>query len=164
MIVKINSSKRSLLQASHSNLSSTPSTKVNIKLFCLSLIRIHWKSIKKNELIYAKSATKNNDILLDPNHTHFILVDDGSEGQFGKEIEFRAHFEAELRKGRSLKYYEEKINKKKQSHENSEKETSEDEYYVNDDIEYHKKNSIPMVLIVVQGGPNTLLTSNFHYW
>ena len=31
---------------------------------------------------------------LDPNHSHFILVDDGSENQFGKEIELRAQFEA----------------------------------------------------------------------
>ena len=29
---------------------------------------------------------------------------------------------------------------------------------MDDDLEYHKKTSIPMVLIVVQGGPNTLLT------
>ena len=33
---------------------------------------------------------------LDPNHTHFILVDGGSEGQFGKEIQFRAEFEKYL--------------------------------------------------------------------
>ncbi len=39
-----------------------------------------------------KSQTKNTDVLLDPNHTHFILVDDGSEGQFGKEIEFRGKY------------------------------------------------------------------------
>ena len=30
---------------------------------------------------------------LDPNHSHFILVDNGTEGQFGKEIAFRAAFE-----------------------------------------------------------------------
>ena len=28
-----------------------------------------------------------------PNHSHFILVDDGSEGEFGKEIEFRTKLE-----------------------------------------------------------------------
>ena len=60
-----------------------------------------------------KEQPKNTDVILDPNHTHFILVDDGSEGQFGKEIEFRAHLEAELRKGRPLKYYEAQRNKKK---------------------------------------------------
>ncbi|KAI8729644.1 transient receptor potential cation channel subfamily M member 2 [Biomphalaria glabrata] len=30
---------------------------------------------------------------LDPNHTHFLLVDDGSEGMFGREIPFRSRFE-----------------------------------------------------------------------
>ncbi|XP_074649507.1 transient receptor potential cation channel subfamily M member-like 2 isoform X2 [Tubulanus polymorphus] len=30
---------------------------------------------------------------LDHNHTHFILVDDGTEKQYGREIEFRAAFE-----------------------------------------------------------------------
>lgn len=47
-------------------------------------------------------------MFLEPNHSHFILVDDGSESQFGKEIEFRAHLENELRKGESLKYYRQK--------------------------------------------------------
>ena len=61
-------------------------------------------------------------MLLDPNHNYFILVDDGSEGEFGKEINFRAALEAELRK------------------------------------EKNGQVTIPMVLIVVQGGPNTLLT------
>jgi transient receptor potential cation channel subfamily M protein 2 len=31
---------------------------------------------------------------LDPNHTHFILVDNGSEGIYGVEIEFRARLES----------------------------------------------------------------------
>lgn len=52
------------------------------------------------------SVASNTDTFLDPNHTHFILVDDGSENQFGKEIEFRASLENELRKGHSLKYYQ----------------------------------------------------------
>ena len=30
---------------------------------------------------------------LDPNHSHFIFVDDGSEGQFGREIDFRSKLE-----------------------------------------------------------------------
>ncbi len=37
-----------------------------------------------------------NDVLLDPNHNNFILVDDGSEGKYGVEIDFRANFEKEL--------------------------------------------------------------------
>ena len=30
---------------------------------------------------------------LDPNHTHFILVDNGTQGKFATEIDFRAEFE-----------------------------------------------------------------------
>ncbi len=91
----------------------------------------------------APSININSDIFLDPNHTHFILVDDGSEGLFGKEIKFRAKFENELRKGKSLKYYE---NKRTQRFPTSNLEFQE------------KKEIVPMILIVVNGGPNTLLT------
>lgn len=38
-----------------------------------------------------KSASKT--AILDPHHTHFILVDDGKQGVYGGEIEFRAAFE-----------------------------------------------------------------------
>jgi hypothetical protein len=37
---------------------------------------------------------------LDARHSHLILVDDGSAGQFGREIEFRGHFEAHVRQPR----------------------------------------------------------------
>jgi hypothetical protein len=30
------------------------------------------------------------NVSLDPNHNHFLLVDDGSNGNFGTEITFRA--------------------------------------------------------------------------
>lgn len=53
-----------------------------------------------------QSVVASTDTFLDPNHTHFILVDDGSENQFGKEIEFRANLENELRKGRTLRHYQ----------------------------------------------------------
>jgi hypothetical protein len=86
----------------------------------------------------------NNDIFLDPNHTHFILVDDGSEGLFGKEIKFRAKFENELRKGKSLKFYENMRTHKFFSSQGQDFQ--------------EKKEIIPMILIVVNGGPNTLLT------
>ena len=33
---------------------------------------------------------------LDPNHTHFILVDDGSVGEFGKEQVLRGKLEKKL--------------------------------------------------------------------
>ena len=53
------------------------------------------------------------DPMLNPNHSHFILVDDGSEGQFGREIEFRSKLEAELRKGKPMRYYQDKEKKMK---------------------------------------------------
>ena len=33
---------------------------------------------------------------IDMNHSHYIFVDDGKEGRFGGEIEFRANFERSL--------------------------------------------------------------------
>jgi len=36
---------------------------------------------------------ETNTVSLDPNHTHFILVDDGTERQFGGEIDFRSMLE-----------------------------------------------------------------------
>lgn len=49
-----------------------------------------------------KDDDSNNaitDISLDPHHTHFILVDDGSVREFGREIEFRAKLENLIRAG-----------------------------------------------------------------
>ncbi len=103
--------------------------------------------------------SNNTDVLLDPNHTHFIFVDDGSEGQFGKEIEFRAHLEAELRKGRSLKYYENRKTLKKRHILSASNGMHSDEDDENDD-ENISNETVPMILIVVQGGPNTLITGN----
>lgn len=70
-------------------------------------------------------------MFLSPNHNYFILVDDGSQHEFGKEIEFRAHLESELRKGRSLKYYRNRQN--------------------NIDDSNMKNSEIPVVLIVLNG-------------
>ena len=82
----------------------------------------------------------SNDILLDPNHTHFIFVDDGSEGQYGKEIEFRSKLEDELRYGKDLNQIE--LNKDQNMEKLNQKENIE--------------IKIPMVLIVVQGDSKTL--------
>lgn len=73
-------------------------------------------------------ATYENDELqerrahLDPNHTHFLLVDDGTEGKFGIEIEFRSALERFI-----------------------------------SDIE-SDGIKIPVVLVVVEGGPGTIKT------
>jgi len=36
--------------------------------------------------------------LLDPNHTHFFLVDDGTEHMYGRVTEFRAALEEKISK------------------------------------------------------------------
>ena len=117
--------------------------------------------------IFDKNQTKNViEAELDPNHTHFILVDDGSNGIYGKEIEFRAKFENELRKGKSTIHYKNsRFNRRKRiASEGSHSDNFIDNQYDDDRDEYEteklksglKKDFIPMVLIVVQGGPNTL--------
>lgn len=55
---------------------------------------------------------------LEPNHSHFILVDDSKYGEFGGEINFRAELESEISKAKKC----------------------------------------PIVLVVVEGGPNTVST------
>ena len=129
----------------------------------------------KEPLFYAQqqeSDLKNPPVYLDPNHTHFILVDDGSDDQFGKEIEFRAHLEAELRQGKSLKYYEKKRNQRKKilsrstsfgtgisgAVVNQNVVTHSDDENDEPDEDNNRNETVPMILIVVQGGPNTLLT------
>ena len=68
-------------------------------------------------------------VAIDPNHSHFVFVDDGKEGEsaFGCEIDLRAEFETCICT------------------------TS----FGNDD-EGHPLPTPPMVLLVVGGGPNTL--------
>jgi len=38
----------------------------------------------------------SNETFLNPNHSHFILVDDGSRHKFGGEIKFRASLQKEI--------------------------------------------------------------------
>jgi len=102
--------------------------------------------------------------MLDPNHNNFILVDDGLEAEtkkFGKEINFRASLEAELHKpGSYSKECEASNNHEKKlvdaSQEDS-KPTTSTETAKSKEIE-EQETEVPMVLIVVQGGPNTLKT------
>ncbi|XP_076450410.1 transient receptor potential cation channel subfamily M member-like 2 [Babylonia areolata] len=65
---------------------------------------------------------------LDHNHTHFLLVDDGSEGKFGTEIKFRSKLES---------YISQKV------------ETG---------VTETQSVNVPSVLIVVEGGINTMKT------
>jgi hypothetical protein len=45
----------------------------------------------------SKAAASAAPVALDPNHSFFILVDDGTENKFGGEIEFRSNFETMVR-------------------------------------------------------------------
>ena len=42
---------------------------------------------------YKRKAQESETVHLNPYHTHFLLIDDGSTNQFGKEIEWRSRFE-----------------------------------------------------------------------
>ncbi|XP_035700323.1 transient receptor potential cation channel subfamily M member-like 2 [Branchiostoma floridae] len=68
---------------------------------------------------------------LDPNHSHFILVDDGTNEQFGKEIKLRAELE---------------------------KRISEHKTRACTHAPGSSSVSIPVVLLALQGGPGTLET------
>jgi hypothetical protein len=114
------------------------------------------------------------DPMLNANHSHFILVDDGSEGQFAKEIEFRSELEAELRKGRPMKYYKDKekkirIHKKKnflgpnrlnmpENHFSSQPNEVQTRSLKSENEQKNEIENVPMVLICVQGGLNSLET------
>jgi hypothetical protein len=66
---------------------------------------------------------------LNPYHTHFLLYDDQSKYELGREILFRANLEYESSKGKTLRDYQNNIK---------------------------ESEAIPMVLMVVKGGINTL--------
>ncbi len=81
-------------------------------------------------------SENSKDYVLNPNHTHFLLVDDGSIGKNGVEIELRAKLENTLKDGipRNL----------------------ENEYEESADNSFIEK--ITTILIVVNGGENTFVT------
>eukprot|EP00057_Strongylocentrotus_purpuratus_P010202 XP_011664676.1 PREDICTED: transient receptor potential cation channel subfamily M member 2 isoform X5 [Strongylocentrotus purpuratus] len=81
---------------------------------------------------YNMDAKKSNtmNVPLDPNHTHFILVDKGRVDQFGEEITLRGKLEKAI------------------SEEQIQKSSGKS-----------APVSIPIVCVVVQGGPNTIQTA-----
>ena len=50
---------------------------------------------QKNKLRQEKAKT-DADPFLEPHHTHFLLVDNGTNGQFHTEIQLRANLEAHI--------------------------------------------------------------------
>ena len=58
--------------------------------------------------------------LLDSNHSHFILVDNGTEGEYGVEIGLRSRFEEAVmtyktdpRSAAGMSIFQQNVNKKK---------------------------------------------------
>lgn len=112
---------------------------------------------------------EEKQVLLDPNHTHFILVDDGSTGSYGVEISFRVELEKELSKGLSISHYENKMKfgERKSAMrlasvveqgeiseaEPSEKKKLEWSNSVTQDTDESNEKVIPIIMIVVQGKP-----------
>ncbi|KAK7469456.1 hypothetical protein BaRGS_00036522, partial [Batillaria attramentaria] len=78
------------------------------------------------------------ETLLDDNHTHFILVDNGTENKFGTEIDFRTNLEKKISQMIIASDEQEK----------DERPTS----YVPPSVK------VPVALLVLEGGPNTLVT------
>ena len=79
------------------------------KYFRYAKVETDSPAARSHGTLRSAPAVKSRDVLLDPNHNNFILVDDGSIGVFGKEIEFRAHLEAELRKGKTCEHYRQRF-------------------------------------------------------
>lgn len=45
-----------------------------------------------------EQVPKSSGVLLDSNHSHFLLVDNGTEGKYGVEIDLRSRFEEAVMK------------------------------------------------------------------
>ncbi|XP_075245141.1 transient receptor potential cation channel subfamily M member-like 2 isoform X2 [Convolutriloba macropyga] len=78
---------------------------------------------------------------LDPHHTHFVLVDDGSVGQFGKEMKLRGVFEAEICKNEAYNNIMEKGDLQ------------------GAEVDEAEVKKVPIVCVMVEGGPGTLNTA-----
>jgi len=97
------------------------------------------------EKVYALTPVPNK-VLLDPNHNNFILVDQKLGAVFGQEIDFRLNLECNL-SNQELLSNQEALSGQEATNEQVEKVLK-------------LKEKIPLVLIVVNGGTNTLLTVN----
>ncbi|CAF5003002.1 unnamed protein product [Rotaria sp. Silwood1] len=103
--------------------------------------------IRGSSVSYTKprSNTKG-EAPLEPNHTKFIFVDDGSNNKYGREIAFRAKLEHAISGG----FFSSKTTTNSSSQNASLCATQS----------FRSENSepVPVVLLVVEGGPNTVRT------
>ncbi|CAF1459500.1 unnamed protein product, partial [Rotaria sordida] len=96
-------------------------------------------------VIYVKSKTgQNNEISLEPNHTQFILIDDGTTHQYGGEIEFRIRLEKAF-SGESF-ILQNKQQNSSDINQNDNKSISS----------YSQSDNIPVVLLVIDGELETI--------
>jgi len=83
------------------------------------------------------SSLESKGSCIDNNHSHFILVDDGTVGKYGREIDWRANLQNWIAA--------EKIPRKCGD-------------AANNTASSDKSNGIPVVLVVLEGGINTIQT------
>nr|6CO7_A Chain A, Predicted protein [Nematostella vectensis]6CO7_B Chain B, Predicted protein [Nematostella vectensis]6CO7_C Chain C, Predicted protein [Nematostella vectensis]6CO7_D Chain D, Predicted protein [Nematostella vectensis] len=83
----------------------------------------------KYPALYSMEPTPGHQgAMLDPNHSHFFLVDDGTEGKYGVEIGMRSRIEEAIMKVKT------------------------------DSRSEAGSIGVPVVLLVLEGGPNTVAT------
>ncbi|CAF0985618.1 unnamed protein product, partial [Rotaria sordida] len=112
---------------------------------------------------YAESHSNiKGEAPLEPNHTKFIFVDDGSEKKYGREIAFRAKLEQAM-SGRffSSKATTNSLNQYASLCEASSLRSENSGSYENLILFINNNFSsdidpVPVVLLVVEGGPNTV--------
>ena len=116
----------------------------------------------KRSIHYGNQEIKKNakNVTLDPNHTHFILIDETANDVHDQDILFRSKLETEIRR---CQFFENNLDsrasyKRPVSYQGSNC-SSDDEGggMVEEKIEIEKKINIPMILICVCGGADTLL-------
>ncbi|CAF3667461.1 unnamed protein product [Rotaria sp. Silwood1] len=90
---------------------------------------------------------EKNTAPLEPNHTKFIFIDDGSEGQFGREITFRARLERAI----SGDFF----GARSRTTSTADMSTSTT---TTPSFRPEQSDPVPVVLLVVEGGPNTVRT------
>lgn len=118
-------------------------------------------------VIYAKSKSDdNNKTPLEPNHTQFILIDDGTKHQDGGEFAFRARFERSIA-GEIFSLH----NNQQDSSDTSQSEGKSTSSYSSTGLKSLTKkqntsflfnlDSVPVVLLVIDGGRDTI-RKGFH--
>lgn len=101
-------------------------------------------------------------VLLDSNHTHFILVDDNANGQLGCEISYRVKLETGLRKDILSKHIENgqhvpgSTGSNRKHFEETMSIGSDGGKILSLEEQADEKFSIPMILICVNGGYDAL--------